>query len=116
MSRQAPDDPGAGEVVSFDATTLFRYSGLTMNGHRIHYDETYAREVEGYGGLVVHAPLLAQMLMLKARRELGILRAFNFRATAPLLCGEHAQICHQGDTFWVRGPEGHLCMEAQATP
>lgn len=102
--------------MGFSTTLLFRYSALTMNGHRIHYDLDYAREVEGYGGLVVHGPLLAQLLMLVAEDELGPLRAFQFRATDPLLHFEEATLCRAGTALWVRGPDGRQCMEAVATP
>ncbi len=95
---------------------LFRYSALTFNGHRIHYDLDYARDVEGYDGLVTHGPLLAQLLMLLAERELGGLGAFSFRATAPLMHHEAAQLCWKADgTLWVRGPDGRLCMTASAS-
>ena len=99
----------------FDATELFRYSALTFNGHRIHYDPAYAREVEGYAGLVVHGPLLAQYLMLLAQAELGGLHAFAFRATAPLILGEEASFAHDGSRFWVAGPDGRQCMTAEAS-
>ena len=100
----------------FDSTLLFRYSALTFNGHRIHYDLDYARDVEGYDGLVVHGPLLAQLLMLMAQEKLGTLSAFSFRATAPLMHFEEASFCWAKDgTCWVRGADGRQCMTAQAT-
>lgn len=103
------------EVFSANSTKLFRYSALTFNGHRIHYDETYAKEIEGYTGLVVHGPLLAQMLMLLAERKLGRLTSFAFRATSPLMHQEDATLCWREDgTCWVRGPDGQQCMQAQA--
>jgi len=102
--------------VHFDSTLLFRYSALTFNGHRIHYDLDYARDVEGYGGLVTHGPLLAQHLMLLATERLGQLRRFSFRATAPLMHHEAAELCWCDDgTMWVRGPDGRQCMQAQAS-
>ena len=65
--------------------TLFRYSALTFNGHRIHYDRTYATEIEGYPGLVVHGPLLATMLSLFAERKTGKkLSKFSFRGKRPI--------------------------------
>ncbi len=100
--------------VAFDSTLLFRYSALTFNGHRIHYDVDYARDVEGYGGLVVHGPLLAQLLMLMAEEQLGPLTDFSFRATAPLIHVETATLCRNGADLWVRGPGGRLCMRAWA--
>ena len=113
---QAPDDPQTREAVGFDATLLFRYSALTFNGHRIHYDDGYARQVEGYAGLVVHGPLLAQLLMLKAEAELGPLAAFTFRATAPLVLGRAAWLCRRGGDLWVAGEGGVQHMAAEATP
>ena len=110
----APTDETAHQTVQFDSTTLFRYSALTFNGHRIHYDADYARKVEGYAGLVVHGPLLAQHLMLMATARLGPLAGFDFRLTAPLICGNAAVLCAKGKTFWVRGPGGQQCITAQA--
>ena len=104
-------------AASFGTTQLllFRYSALTFNGHRIHYDPGYARDIEGYAGLVVHGPLLAQLLMLLARRQLGHLTRFSFRATSPLMHFETADLCWGGDgTLWVRGPDGRQCMTAKA--
>ncbi|WP_270725022.1 FAS1-like dehydratase domain-containing protein [Shimia sp. Alg240-R146] len=103
------------ETWSFDSTLLFRYSALTFNGHRIHYDLDYARDVEGYGGLVVHGPLLAQLLMLIAERQLGTLKRFTFRAVSPLMHIETATLCWARDgTCWVRGPDGRQIMTAKA--
>ncbi|MEM7319135.1 MAG: acyl dehydratase [Pseudomonadota bacterium] len=98
----------------FDTTLLFRYSALTFNGHRIHYDLSYAHDVEGYGGLVVHGPLLAQMLMLMAVELNGPLGAFDFRATSALLHTETAEFCRAGSDLWVRGPDGRQCLQATA--
>ncbi len=108
------DETEAREV-TFDATLLFRYSALTFNGHRIHYDEGYARKVEGYEGLVVHGPLLAQLLMLMADRPEIPLRGFAFRATAPLMHFESATLCRNGADAWVRGPDGRQCLVATLT-
>jgi 3-methylfumaryl-CoA hydratase len=73
---------------------LFRFSALTFNTHRIHYDAPYAREVERYRGLVVHGPLMATLLLDLARRELGdnALRSFAFRAQSPAICGEELHL------------------------
>jgi len=113
--KMARTDEDICETRSFDTTLLFRYSALTFNGHRIHYDIDYAKEIEGYAGLVVHGPLLAQLLMLLAERELGTLKTFAFRATAPLMHFEAAELCWKADgSAWVRGPDGRQCMEAKA--
>ena len=110
----APTDEDDSVTHRFDATLLFRYSALTLNGHRIHYDQPYAREVEGYDGLVVHGPLLAQHLMLMAEAALGPLQSFRFRATSPLMHTEVGTFCRKGRRLWVRGPDGRMCMEADA--
>lgn len=107
----APEVEDKAEARSFSPTDLFRYSGLTMNGHRIHHNADYAREVEGYPGLVVHAPLLAQHLILMTDEPM---RRFSFRATAPLFAGEPAEFCRAGARLWAKGPDGRLCMEAEA--
>ena len=114
--QEARQDETHGISRSFDPTLLFRYSALTFNGHRIHYDADYARDVEGYAGLVVHGPLLAHLLMDLATRRLGPLRGFSYRATAPLIAGETGTFCLKDTALWVRGPDGRLCMRAEAEP
>jgi 3-methylfumaryl-CoA hydratase len=111
---QAATDETTREAMSFNSTLLFRYSALTFNGHRIHYDEAYARQVEGYDGLVVHGPLLAHLLMGLATRQLGTLTSFQYRATAPLMHHEVATLCWKSGQAWVRGPDGRQCMIAEA--
>lgn len=73
-----------------DAPLLFRYSALTFNSHRIHYDAPYATNEENYRGLVVHGPLTATLLLDLAQRELGdnTLKSFTFRGVSPAICGE----------------------------
>lgn len=112
-TREAPKDAQP-ERVFFDPTTLFRYSALTHNGHRIHYDLEYARNVEGYGNLVTHGPLLAQLLMLRAAKR-GQISSFSFRATSPLLVTDVATLCQSGQHLWVRNDSGALVMEGTAT-
>jgi len=88
-SRARPD---AEWEVKVDPVLLFRYSALTFNGHRIHYDEPYARDVELYPGLVIHGPLQATLLLNLAISEGGSLpRRFTFRGVSPA-CGP--QILH----------------------
>ena len=112
----AATDEDRAETAAFTTTLLFRYSALTMNGHRIHYDGDYTRSVEGYPGLVTHGPLLAQLLMLMAERKMGPLTSFAFRATAPVTVDETVTLCWKQDgTLWVRGADGRQCMEAKAT-
>jgi len=64
---------------------LFRYSALTFNGHRIHYDRKYVTEVEGYPGLIVHGPLIATLLIDLLRRSLpqAQVQSFSFKAVRP---------------------------------
>jgi 3-methylfumaryl-CoA hydratase len=64
---------------------LFRYSALTFNGHRIHYDQPYVTKVEGYPGLVVHGPLIATLLLdlVAGRYGDNALKQFSFRGVAP---------------------------------
>ena len=111
---KAPKQPAISHPLSFDSTALFRYSALTFNGHRIHYDADYAREVEGYPGLVVHGPLLAQCLMLLAEMQLGALSEFRYQAKSPLIAGEDGTANWADGTAWVTGADGRLCMLAQA--
>jgi 3-methylfumaryl-CoA hydratase len=79
--------------VTPDETLLFRFSALTFNGHRIHYDQPYATGVEGYAGLVVHGPMQAVWLQNLAATILGRPAAiFSYRALAPLICGEAVSV------------------------
>lgn len=103
------------ELRTFDPTLLFRYSALTFNGHRIHYDADYARGVEGYPGLVVHGPLLATLLMDLAERQGGPLLAFSFRATAPLTLPGLARLAKSGADLWAEDDEGRVLMVGQGT-
>jgi 3-methylfumaryl-CoA hydratase len=103
-----------------DAVTLFRFSALTYNAHRIHYDRDYATEEEGYPGLVVHGPLTASLLALLARdcRDRAPMTRFSFRGVSPLFDGR-AMTCNlaQKDgatTLWAAGPDGGLAMRAEA--
>jgi 3-methylfumaryl-CoA hydratase len=82
-----PDDGRVGIVP--DSPLLFRYSALTYNAHRIHHDEPYARDVEGYPGLVVHGPLLALLLLEPARRagHSPDVAGFEFRLRRPAFAG-----------------------------
>lgn len=85
-----PQGWDAHHVLTPDPRLLFRYSTLTFNTHRIHYDAPYASEVERYRGLVVHGPLIASLLLQLAARELGenALKSFAFRGLSPAIAGE----------------------------
>ena len=98
--RPAPVPPQATDwdveatwTVSPDPVLLFRYSALTFNGHRIHYDGAYAREVEGYDGLVVHGPMQALWMQNLAATVLGRpARVFSYRGLSPLTCGHDVKV------------------------
>ena len=101
---------------------LFRYSALTFNGHRIHYDHPFCVGSEGYQGLVVHGPLLATLLLDLLRREApqAIVRSFEFRAVSTVFDNEtfsvHGAAEQDGKTFqlWARRKDGALAMNAKA--
>ena len=105
-----------------DEVLLFRYSALTFNGHRIHYDRRYATEVERYPGLVVHGPLIATLLLelLRAKRPEARVVRFEFRAMRAIFDSHPFAVCGEplpdGVTFrlWARDHEGALAMDAHA--
>ena len=82
---EEPQNSSHSQSIIPDSTLLFRYSALTFNGHRIHYDQNYTRDVEGYPDLVVHGPLTATLLMnmAQASQSNKTLHKFEFRGTAP---------------------------------
>lgn len=104
-----------------DEVLLFRYSALTYNGHRIHYDHRYATGVEGYPGLVVHGPLIVTLLLDLLRREApdATLHQLSYRALAPLFVGEPLTVHGAPDAagsraeLWAAGPDGRLAMRAE---
>ena len=73
---------------------LFRYSAMTFNTHRIHYDEAYAQTVEGYPRLVVHGPLMASLILRAASSAFGAknIATFSFRGKAPAFCGQRLKV------------------------
>jgi len=106
-----------------DDVLLFRYSALTFNGHRIHYDRKYVTEVEGYPGLIVHGPLIATLLMDLLRRQKpdAQVARFEFKAVRPTFdihpFSVHGQPSDDGKTIhlWGRDHEGWLTMDATVT-
>ncbi|MDP1740812.1 MaoC family dehydratase N-terminal domain-containing protein [Polaromonas sp.] len=106
-----------------DDVLLFRYSALTFNGHRIHYDRKYVTEVEGYPGLIVHGPLIATLLADLLRRNMpgARLLKFEFRAVRPVFdlwpFKLHGLPSADGKTIslWTEDHEGWLTMQATAT-
>ncbi|GAB5471266.1 MAG: MaoC family dehydratase N-terminal domain-containing protein [Rhodospirillales bacterium] len=116
---QAPKDSAWSESVAPSAVQLFRYSALTFNGHRIHYDRDYCRDVEGYPGLVFHGPLTATLLAALAERETaGRLVAFAFTATAPLFDDAPFTLAGKADgagaKLWAERSDGAQAMSATA--
>jgi 3-methylfumaryl-CoA hydratase len=102
------------------AVLLFRYSALTFNGHRIHYDRSYVTEVEGYPGLVVHGPLQATLLLDLIGEQAGApLKSFSFRALHPVFdlmpFAIHGRNNGGSAALWVADHQGALCMEAEAS-
>ncbi len=106
-----------------DDVLLFRYSALTFNGHRIHYDRRYVTQIEGYPGLIVHGPLIATLLLDLLRRQLPGARvvAFDFKALRPTFdlhpFSVHGKPREDGRTIdlWAQDHEGLLTMQATAT-
>jgi 3-methylfumaryl-CoA hydratase len=105
-----------------DPVLLFRYSAVTFNSHRIHYDQPYATQEEGYPALVVHGPLVATLLVDLLRRNLprATLRRFSFRALKPLFDDAPFQTCgipddaNRSARLWTRDASGAATMEALA--
>lgn len=119
----APPDPrtsAASRDVVPDVTTLFRFSALTFNAHRIHYDRPYARDVEGYPDLVVHGPMQAMLLvdhLLRARPR-TTLSHFAYRGVRPVFADRPLRLnLGAGDpaALWTTDPEGCTAMDAHAT-
>lgn len=121
MPLAAPVDEAFSRLVTPDPVLLFRYSALTFNAHRIHYDRPYASDVEGYPGLVVQGPLIATLLVDLLHRELPAarLRTFSFKALNPLFDTQSFTLCGRpqigGMSLWARDAQGHLAMQAQAS-
>ena len=117
--KLAPDGCAWSRDIHPDEVLLFRYSALTFNGHRIHYDRRYVTEVEGYPGLIVHGPLIATLLVDLARRnDPRPLKSFRFRAMSPLFdiapFSVHGAPAADGKSakLWARNAQGGLAMEA----
>jgi 3-methylfumaryl-CoA hydratase len=105
-----------------DDVLLFRYSALTFNSHRIHYDRRYVTQVEGYPGLIVHGPLMATwMVELLRQHSPRALQSFEFKAVKPVFeCAEQRvlSVCAHPDGeqvhAWVQDHQGDVCMQATA--
>jgi 3-methylfumaryl-CoA hydratase len=121
-AQPAPAEAQWSREITPDPVLLFRYSALTFNSHRIHYDRTYCTAVEGYPGLVVHGPLTATLLLEALREHLRdqAVTAFSFRAIAALydtapfrvegrIDGSEAQV-------WAPNSEGNLGDDRDGDP
>lgn len=112
-----------------DEVLLFRYSALTFNGHRIHYDRHYVTDVEGYPGLVVHGPLIATLLLDLVRRHApgAFIKRFNFKAVRPTFDSRPMRLNGQPESatssdatagktvrLWAQDHEGWLTMQGSA--
>jgi 3-methylfumaryl-CoA hydratase len=117
----APRDEDFAREIVPDPVLLFRYSALTYNGHRIHYDRSYVTEVEGYPGLIVHGPLIATLLLDLLRRERpeASVTSFEFKAVGPLFDIHEFTVCGKEEgtgtwRLWARDHAGALAMQALA--
>lgn len=120
-SKPVPEHSEWQREVHADEVMLFRYSALTFNGHRIHYDRRYATEKEGYPGLVVHGPLIATLLLDVLQRNLpeAVVAEFEFRAVRPLFdtsaFSVHGDgIAEKAIELWAQDCDGTLAMKATA--
>ena len=128
LPADASEDGGAVELADWGftrsltprTTTLFRYSALTFNSHRIHYDRDYALSEEHYPGLVVHGPLMATLLLDHCAREFGpdALSRFSYRGVSPAFVDQPLHLVGRGDQeleLKVIGADGRSVVEASAT-
>jgi 3-methylfumaryl-CoA hydratase len=123
----APTNAKWTKTITPDDVFLFRYSALTFNGHRIHYDRKYVTEVEGYPGLIVHGPLIATLLVDLVRQSIPActLKNFEFRAIRPTFDIHSFKVSAKPDlekdpsgktiSIWAEDHEGWLTMQATAT-
>jgi len=120
IASKAPQTPDWHRKIIADPVMLFRYSALTFNGHRIHYDRIYCREVEGYPDLVVHGPLIGTLLVDLAVKALPerTLKHYQFRALSPVFDSMVFSLngCLDGEaaTLWAEKPDGTPAIEATA--
>ena len=121
--QRAPEGAAWQREIVADEVLLFRYSALTFNGHRIHYDRPYVTGVEGYPGLIVHGPLIATLLLdlLRRSRPDAEVASFRFKAVRPTFDLHPFKVNGQPDAdgktvrLWAQDHEGWLTMDATAT-
>ena len=104
------------EQLKPDTRLLFRYSALTFNSHKIHYDLPYAKSQELYPGLIVHGPLMATFVLQLASKQ-GDVSEFSFRAMSPAYCDQSLLIAanfqQKGGELATIGGDGRTCLSAQ---
>ncbi len=113
-------DPDWSKTVQPDSVQLFRFSALTFNSHRIHYDQEYAREVEGYPNILVHAPYLVMMVIdaFSTGHDGKKISSLEYEAVGPVYLGEELTISGKSventkTALRVHGPEGKLAMKVK---
>jgi 3-methylfumaryl-CoA hydratase len=118
--KPAPTDATWSKRILPDPVMLFRYSALTFNGHRIHYDQPYVTGTEGYPGLVVHGPLMGmQQLELARRSNVGrLVRSFEFRALSPAFANASLTVGARREvdgsvTTWIANDKGGLAQQGK---
>jgi 3-methylfumaryl-CoA hydratase len=112
--------PAWSTPIELDPVLVFRYSALTFNAHRIHYDLSYARDIEGYPSLVMNGGLTALLLIETARPHLpGPIAGYAARAMSPLFVGQrvafNGRLAGDGAALWASGPEGGLAYRVDVT-
>jgi 3-methylfumaryl-CoA hydratase len=120
--KPAPTDATWSRKIMADPVLLFRFSALTFNGHRIHYDHPYVTGTEGYPGLIVHGPLLGMMQIELARRSNRdrVVRGFEFRALSPVYAGAAFSVLARreadgGVTTWIADRNSGLAQQGRVT-
>jgi 3-methylfumaryl-CoA hydratase len=121
QSRNDSPEPNLVWTITPSSVLLFRYSALTFNGHRIHYDHPYATGVEGYPGLVVHGPLQATFLFNAAATVLNRPpQRFSYRSIRPIYSGAPFQVCASQSSdgqveCWIEDADKNRAMLATVT-
>jgi 3-methylfumaryl-CoA hydratase len=120
--KPAPADASTSKTVVADPVLLFRFSALTFNGHRIHYDQPYVTGVEGYPGLIVHGPLMGLLQIELARRAMAgkTPATFEFRALSPVFAGAPLSVSARREpdgslATWIANAKGGLAQQGKAT-
>lgn len=120
--KPAPADATWTKAILADPVLLFRFSALTFNGHRIHYDQPYVTGTEGYPGLIVHGPLMGMLQLELARRSNSakVPASFEFRALSPVFAGATLTVGARNETdgsltTWIANESGGLSQQGKVT-